>query len=141
MATSGQTREHAGHSVLQLSWLPTPLSSETFRPLHVVLLPEATRYCPELPPIAKSACVHAGFVLSACDENAATAAVTDEMLTALYQRVADLLRTGRYDRVIYSAAPTGGLGTGIFDVGDDVKAYIVDGLSRVVEDASGSKSS
>jgi hypothetical protein len=37
------------------------------------------------------------------------------------------------DRVIYSAAnETGDLGTGIFEVGLDVRAYIVDGLRRVV---------
>ena len=40
--------------------------------------------------------------------------------------IRELLATGRYDRVVYSAADdSGGLGTGIFDVGDDVKAYIV----------------
>ncbi len=45
----------------------------------------------------------------------------------------ELLRTGRYERVIYSAAAGGELGTGIFDVGADVKAYIVDGLQRMVD--------
>jgi hypothetical protein len=41
----------------------------------------------------------------------------------------DLLATGRYDRVFYSAANAeGDLGTGTFRVGDDVKRYIVAGL-------------
>ena len=43
-----------------------------------------------------------------------------------------VLASGRYRRVIYSAADeSGALGTGIFVVGDDVKRYIVDGLRRV----------
>jgi hypothetical protein len=47
-----------------------------------------------------------------------------------------LLDTKRYARVIYSAADSSGdLGTGIFSVGDDVRAYIVDGLRRVVASA------
>ena len=40
----------------------------------------------------------------------------------------DLLASGRYARVFYSAEADGGLGTGIFTVADDVKAYIVDNL-------------
>ena len=40
--------------------------------------------------------------------------------------IRELLATGRYDRIVYSAADDRGvLGTGIFAVGDDVKAYIV----------------
>jgi len=43
--------------------------------------------------------------------------------------ITTLLAAGRYQRVIYSAADdSGALGTGIFDVGDDVKRYIVSGL-------------
>src|SRR5690242_17698949 len=59
----------------------------------------------------------------ALDDTARTA--IDDALAA----IRDLVATGRYRRVIYSAADrSGGLGTGIFDVGDDVKRYIVDGL-------------
>ena len=43
--------------------------------------------------------------------------------------VRGLVESGRYRRVIYSAADeSGALGTGIFTVGDDVKAYIVEQL-------------
>jgi hypothetical protein len=43
--------------------------------------------------------------------------------------VRDLVRSGNHRRVIYSAADASGrLGTGIFEVGDDVKTYIVDRL-------------
>jgi len=45
--------------------------------------------------------------------------------------VKDLLASGRYERVIYSATADGGLGTGIFQVGDDVKRYIVDELRKL----------
>jgi hypothetical protein len=56
-------------------------------------------------------------------------AVIDEALAAVHA----LLDTNRYSRVIYSAADrSGDLGTGIFSVGDDVRAYIVEGLRRVV---------
>ena len=56
-------------------------------------------------------------------------AAIDDALAAIRA----LLATGRYERVIYSAADdSGALGTGIFDVGDDVKRYIVDGLREVV---------
>jgi hypothetical protein len=52
-------------------------------------------------------------------------AVIDDALAAITALVA----SGRYRQVIYSAADdTGALGTGIFDVGDDVKRYIVSGL-------------
>jgi hypothetical protein len=57
--------------------------------------------------------------------------LTDAARTAIDDALAAiraLLATGRYQRVIYSADPSGALGTGIFDVGDDVKRYIVDGL-------------
>lgn len=40
--------------------------------------------------------------------------------------VRDLVATGRFDEVVYSAAgPDGALGSGIFTIGDDVKRYIV----------------
>jgi hypothetical protein len=40
----------------------------------------------------------------------------------------ELLASGRYARVFYSAEADGGLGTGIFTVAGDVKAHIVDRL-------------
>jgi hypothetical protein len=47
--------------------------------------------------------------------------------------IVELLATGRYHRVVYSAAnDDGDLGTGIFEVGDEVKRYIVSGLRRLV---------
>lgn len=56
-------------------------------------------------------------------------AVIDEAIGV----IADLLASGRYRRVVYSAAdPSGRLGTGIFRVGDDVATYIVESLRRVV---------
>jgi hypothetical protein len=42
--------------------------------------------------------------------------------------IAQLLASGRYARVFYSADADGGLGTGIFQVAQDVKTYIVDKL-------------
>jgi hypothetical protein len=61
-------------------------------------------------------------------------AVIDEALDA----IAELGSTGEFARIIYSAADEGGeLGTGIFTVGADVRAYIVHGLRRVAADASG----
>jgi hypothetical protein len=46
--------------------------------------------------------------------------------------IAELLGTGRYRRLVYSAADaSGGLGTGIFRVGDEVRAYIVESLRHV----------
>jgi hypothetical protein len=42
-----------------------------------------------------------------------------------------------YQRIVYSAADgSGGLGTGIFEVGDDVKAYIVEQLRRLENESS-----
>jgi hypothetical protein len=47
--------------------------------------------------------------------------------------IAELLATSVYQRVVYSAAnDEGDLGTGIFEVADDVKRYIVSGLRRLV---------
>ena len=54
-------------------------------------------------------------------------AILDEALS----RVAELTASGDYERLFYSAAPDGGLGTGIFRVGIDVKEYIVAGLLRL----------
>jgi hypothetical protein len=50
-------------------------------------------------------------------------AVIDEALAV----IAELLATGRYRRVVFSAAPQDPdlLGTGIFEVGDDVRRHIV----------------
>ena len=53
-----------------------------------------------------------------------TRAVIDDALG----RIGALVATGRYRRLFYSASPHGGLGTGIFAVGDDVREYIVSGL-------------
>jgi hypothetical protein len=47
--------------------------------------------------------------------------------------IKELLRTGSYDRVFYSSDGKGGLGTGIFDVGDVVRTYILEGLRDVTE--------
>lgn len=58
---------------------------------------------------------------------------TKQVITESIAVVDELVQTGRYKRVFYSAADAGGtLGTGIFNVGDDVKAYIVSELRRVV---------
>ena len=52
-----------------------------------------------------------------------------EAIDDALQVIADLLATGAYRRVVYSAAnDDGDLGTGIFEVGDDVKRHIVNGL-------------
>jgi hypothetical protein len=53
--------------------------------------------------------------------------VVDEAIAV----IKDLLASGRYQRVIYSADSDGGLGTGIFRVGDDVKRYIVAELRQL----------
>ena len=57
-------------------------------------------------------------------------AVIDDALAV----IDELLGSGRYERVIYSAAADGQLGTGIFKVGADVRAYIVEGLHRLVDE-------
>ena len=47
--------------------------------------------------------------------------------------VASLLASGQFRRVIYSASnESGDLGTGIFRVRPEVRAYIIEGLRRVV---------
>ena len=49
-----------------------------------------------------------------------------EMIDDAVASIRHLVSTGRYQRVFYSAANLAGdLGTGIFDVGNDVKSYIV----------------
>ena len=63
-------------------------------------------------------------------------------LTPSHQRLIDqalrvirsLIATGHYQRLIYSADPQGqSLGTGIFQVGEDVKAYIVAQLRQLAD--------
>jgi len=54
--------------------------------------------------------------------------VIDRALTELGRVIEE---RGDVDRIYYSAKRDGGLGTGIFEVGDDVKKYIVDGIRRV----------
>jgi hypothetical protein len=54
------------------------------------------------------------------------------VLDEAFAIVKDLLASGRYKRLIYSAANSDGdLGTGIFNVGDDVKRYIVAELRKL----------
>ena len=58
-------------------------------------------------------------------------ALTNDVRGAIDEAFAvidELLASGRYARVFYSADAAGGLGTGIFTVADDVKAYIVERL-------------
>lgn len=60
-----------------------------------------------------------------------TASVLDVLGTAV-EVVRGLLATGRYKRLIYSAADeSGDLGTGIFEVHPDVRRYIVDQLRSI----------
>jgi hypothetical protein len=55
--------------------------------------------------------------------------VIDQSLSVIRSLVA----TGHYQRVIYSTDPSGHtLGTGIFQVGEDVKAYIVSQLQQLM---------
>src|SRR5438874_2720654 len=63
---------------LQLSWLPAPFSSRTVRPVQAPwALPAGTLASTVAePPMAKSASVHAGLVLSVCELKASTDAVT-----------------------------------------------------------------
>jgi len=63
-------------------------------------------------------------------------ALTEDVQSVLDEAIGvvkELLASGRYERVIYSADAEGGLGTGIFDVADDVKRYIVAGLSKLAD--------
>jgi hypothetical protein len=54
-------------------------------------------------------------------------AVIDEAIDVIKQ----LLASGRYERVFYSADATGNLGTRIFSPGGDVKQYIVAELKKL----------
>jgi len=47
-------------------------------------------------------------------------------------KIKKLISSNKYDKIIYSSDGKGGLGTGIFKVGDDVKKYIVDNLKKIV---------
>jgi hypothetical protein len=56
------------------------------------------------------------------------------VIAAAFGVVRETLASGRYRRIFYSAANTeGDLGTGIFEVGDDVKKYIVDELRQLAD--------
>jgi hypothetical protein len=56
--------------------------------------------------------------------------VIDDAIAAIRR----LVGTGRYQRVFYSATNAAGdLGTGIFDVGNDVKSYIVAEIIKLAE--------
>lgn len=56
------------------------------------------------------------------------------VLDMAVHQVEALLATGRYRRLIYSAADeSGDLGTGIFTVAPEVRAYIVDSLRRITQ--------
>lgn len=46
-------------------------------------------------------------------------------IDAALHRICELLATGRYKRVMYSATPTGELGTGLFQVASAVTRYIM----------------
>lgn len=50
------------------------------------------------------------------------------MIDLSFERIRNLLKTGNYKRVFYSADKNGKLGTSIFDVSDEVKEYIYDNL-------------
>jgi hypothetical protein len=61
--------------------------------------------------------------------------LTDHVRSVIDMAIAgigELLTSGRYKRVIYSAAnESGELGTGIFQVADDIKRYIVKKLNEL----------
>jgi hypothetical protein len=50
------------------------------------------------------------------------------LIDRAFEVIGELVETGRYSQMIYSDDGFGGLGTGIFMVGKDVKDYIVRGL-------------
>ena len=56
-----------------------------------------------------------------------------EIIDKSLEKVMELIYTGRYKQVIYSSDGKGGIGTGIFKVGRDVKKYIIQGLKEVVK--------
>jgi len=53
------------------------------------------------------------------------------MIDLAITNIKKLLDTGIYKRLFYSSEENGKLGTGIFNVGDDVKNYIVSELKRI----------
>jgi hypothetical protein len=64
--------------------------------------------------------------------------LTDDVRALIDEAVAvigELLATGRYDAVVYSSDGRGSLGTGIFQVGADVKHYIVERLESLDDNA------
>ncbi|MGE0306041.1 MAG: hypothetical protein AB7Q27_09805, partial [Acidimicrobiia bacterium] len=68
------------------------------------------------------------------DDGRGFARLTDEVRGLIDEAVTvieELLSTGRYDVVFYSGDGHGSLGTGIFDVGADVKDYIVERLEAL----------
>ena len=56
----------------------------------------------------------------------------EKIIDASVNEIFELLKTGNYDTLIYSADSVGGLGTGIFKVSEDVKEYIIFKLKEVV---------
>lgn len=52
--------------------------------------------------------------------------------------IKDLINTGYYENIIYSADENGNLGTNIFKVGENVKEYIVSELKRIVSEYNNS---
>lgn len=53
------------------------------------------------------------------------------MIDRAISEIGELVEAGRYERVFFSSDGAGGLGTGIFEVAEDVKRYIVDSLKNV----------
>lgn len=58
------------------------------------------------------------------------------MIDRAISDIGELLETGRYKRVFYSSDGRGGLGTGIFEVGEDVKAYVIERLEAIGDQVS-----
>ena len=64
------------------------------------------------------------------------AELSDEVKATIDQAIAgirDLLAFGRYRRAFFSADEQGRLGTGIFEVDDEVKDYIVSSIKALAE--------
>lgn len=57
-----------------------------------------------------------------------------KVLDTAVEDIGQLLETGHYKRVFYSSDGAGGLGTGIFSVAKEVKAYVVEVLRKCVGD-------
>lgn len=62
--------------------------------------------------------------------------VTQKIIDKSLDRIYNLLKTGNYRRVMYSAKSNGELGESIFKIDKDVKEYIVNGLRKVVDKAN-----